>query len=101
MEELIAFDSQVGDLHAKISREPVSFKTNEENKYDIIFAGSDKVLGTADDIKADGDIQIQKILDELKKDWVCMRLRPTVKPLGGSSHRGCGTLHEFKLVENP
>ncbi|CRM94996.1 hypothetical protein [Pseudomonas sp. 22 E 5] len=67
IEELIAFDSQVGDLHAKIGREPVSFKANKEKKYDIIFAGSDKILGTADDIKADGDFQIQKILDELKK----------------------------------
>lgn len=68
IEELIAFDPHVGDLHAKIGGEPVVFTANKEKKYEIIFAGSDKVLGTADDIKADGDFQIQKILDELKKD---------------------------------
>lgn len=68
IEELIAFDSKVGDLYEKIGREPISFKTNKEKKYDIIFAGSDKLLGTTDDIKADGDFLIQKILDGLKKD---------------------------------
>ncbi|WP_454863293.1 hypothetical protein [Pseudomonas hormoni] len=68
IEELIAFDPYAGELHAKIGREPVNFITDKETKYQIIFSGSDKILGTTDDIKADGNFDIRKILEEAKKN---------------------------------
>lgn len=67
IEELIAFDPHAGHLYAKIDREPVSFTTEKDTMYKIIFSGPDKIFGTADDLTVDGSFQIWKFLDKAKK----------------------------------
>ena len=67
IEELIAAYPRAGVAHGKIDQEPVSFSSDEDGGYILIFAGNDKKIGTSDDTEVTESVSLSSILESTKK----------------------------------
>lgn len=68
IEELKSAHPEITKPHEILSLEPIVFTPDKETKYKMVFSGSDKEFDTSDDIKTNGNITIQDIIDAIKKN---------------------------------
>lgn len=68
IEELKSAHPEIKAIHEALGLEPIVILPNKDTKYKMVFSGSDKKFDTSDDIRTDGNLTIQDIIDAIKKN---------------------------------